>query len=60
MSLPRFLWCGEGDLFSCSPLKARNLYTSRRAENSERARKTKSSHTVSHTRRLKPLDGAYG
>ena len=49
MSLLGLFWCGEGDLFCCSPLKARKLYTFRRAENSKSARKTKSSHTTSHT-----------
>jgi len=43
------LWCGEGDLFSCRILKRRKLYTSQRATSSKSARRTKSSHTVSHT-----------
>lgn len=42
-------WRGEGDLFSPASLKTRKLYTFKRAENSESARNTKSSHTVSHT-----------
>jgi hypothetical protein len=42
-------WCGEGDLFSRWSLKTRKLYTLRKAQSSESARNTKSSHTASHT-----------
>ena len=49
MKLKQVLWCGEGDLFSCSPLKTRKLYTLRRARNAESARNTNPSHTASHT-----------
>jgi hypothetical protein len=46
-------WCGEGDLFSSRVLKTRNLYTLRRAQSSKSARRTKSSHTASHTALLR-------
>jgi hypothetical protein len=42
-------WCGEGDLFSCGVLKTRKLYTLRRRQSSESARRTNLSHTASHT-----------
>jgi hypothetical protein len=44
-----FLWCGEGDLFSCTRLKTGKLYITRRPENSESSRSTRLSHTASHT-----------
>jgi hypothetical protein len=49
MKIREIKWCGEGDLFSRWSLKTRKLYTLRRAETSRSARRTKSSHTVSHT-----------
>ena len=49
MSRQGLIWCGEGDLFLGAALKRRKLYTSRRAKSSESTRKTKSSHTISHT-----------
>lgn len=49
MKIQGIKWCGEGDLFSRWSLKTRKLYTSRRAQSSESARNTKSSHTLSHT-----------
>ena len=53
-------WCGEGDLFSCTALKARKLYASRRAKSSKSATKTKSSHTFSHTGRFGVAAGSRG
>lgn len=47
-----FLWCGEGDLFSCSPLKTGKLYITRKPRNTQSSTNTKSSHTTSHTGRL--------
>jgi hypothetical protein len=43
------LWCLGWDLDFGPVLRTRKLYTSRRAPSSESARKTKSSHTTSHT-----------
>jgi hypothetical protein len=49
MKIQYFLWCGEGDLFSCASLKTRKLYTLRRPQSSKKARNTNPSHTASHT-----------
>jgi hypothetical protein len=43
------MWCGEGDLFSGSPLRTRKLYTSRRSKITKSSRSTRISHTGSHT-----------
>src|SRR5580704_15019371 len=58
---PLFLmWCGEGDLFSCTALIARKLYTSRRRQVSESSTRTRLSHTASHTAPPLPPRCAYG
>jgi hypothetical protein len=42
-------WCREGDLFSCAALNTRELYTTQRPQTSRSARRTRISHTFSHT-----------
>ena len=49
MKIQEKFWCGEGDLFSPGLLKTRKLYTLQTARNTKSARRTKSSHTISHT-----------
>ena len=43
------LWCGERDLFSRRLLKTSKLYITQRRQDSQSARDTRPSHTVSHT-----------
>jgi hypothetical protein len=49
MTLKEIFWCGEGDLFSRSPLKTSKLYITQTAQNATSARSTPPSHTTSHT-----------
>lgn len=39
MSLQGLVWCGEGDLFSRTPLKTSKLYTSRKAQKDQKCQK---------------------
>ena len=54
------LWCGEGDLFSCTALIPCKLYTSRRGEIPESSTRTRPSHTASHTDPPRSPGGARG
>ena len=49
MAHKELFWCGEGDLFSPSPLKTSKLYITRSSKNTRSSRNTQPSHTTSHT-----------